>query len=143
MKTQAVFSLLVLLSVAWLSQAAERLLLVGPMEPKDCTAKMKEMVNAGNQNCAPTKTFIVSTQAEVDPLCKGIEGNMKKPADKIFKVVDCNHDRKSNFPDCKYSGNAHTKTKLYLECEPEIQGRTVLYFKGCITDLDVVTGIQW
>ncbi|MEQ2238485.1 hypothetical protein ILYODFUR_033609 [Ilyodon furcidens] len=114
MKTLCGVLLLMLLSVACLSQA-EGLNVVAAMEPGECTARMNEMVNTQSK-CSNTDTFIVSQRQNVDNVCQGINGKMTKPSAQIFQVVDCTHDRASAYPNCRYRGNAHTKTKLYLEC---------------------------
>ncbi|MEQ2267749.1 hypothetical protein XENORESO_010047, partial [Xenotaenia resolanae] len=111
MKTMYGVLLLMLLSVAWLSQA-EKLYVVDSMEPKDCTAKMNEMVNKGQKDCSKSNTFIVAKKETLDKFCKGRSG---KYSDKItIKNVHCEHKKESKYPDCEYKG--HTHSDFYLEC---------------------------
>ncbi|KAM7375408.1 hypothetical protein PAMA_014490 [Pampus argenteus] len=78
MKIQIACLLLVLLCATELTEA-KNFEIIEAMEPGDCTREMKRrgLYNNGNK-CLYTTTFIVSSEAKVNAVCAGGDGDKEK-----------------------------------------------------------------
>uniref|UniRef100_A0A3B5PSE5 Ribonuclease A-domain domain-containing protein n=1 Tax=Xiphophorus maculatus TaxID=8083 RepID=A0A3B5PSE5_XIPMA len=80
----------------------------------DCTRNMKR-INYNLKLCKETNTFYFDPERELRSICSS--GQLVGVATSVFKMIICEHDKISRFPNCLYNGKSYEKMHVAVACE--------------------------